>query len=130
MDSNRDHKKIISEEVVIPVVKENLTIDTSSTITGTITIQKEVNEQNIEVELTDSTTNYIESRIPFNVVVDEIPQIRTEGDTTIIPVIREEAVVVKRLVLVEEIHLRKEVQNTDRAETVTLREESVRIERN
>lgn len=130
MDSNRDHKKNFSEEVVIPVVKENLTIDTSSTITGTITIQKEVNEQNIEVELTDSTTNYIESRIPFNVVVDEIPQIRTEGDTTIIPVIREEAVVVKRLVLVEEIHLRKEVQNTDRTETVTLREESVRIERN
>jgi stress response protein YsnF len=44
-------------------------------------------------------------RVPVNRVVSEAPGIRRSGDTVIVPVVEEEIVVTKRLVVKEEIHL-------------------------
>ena len=46
-------------------------------------------------------------RVPLNRVVHEIPAVRKKGDTVIVPVVEEEIVVTKRLVLKEEVHLIK-----------------------
>jgi stress response protein YsnF len=40
--------------------------------------------------------------------VDKVPEVRTEGSTTIIPVIKEVAVVEKKLMLIEEIHITRQ----------------------
>ncbi len=68
-------------------------------------------------------------RIPIGRVVDEVPPVRQEGDVTILPVVEEEIVVVRRLVLKEEVHLRC-VRTTERhVETVSLREQVVTVTR-
>jgi stress response protein YsnF len=46
-------------------------------------------------------------RVPVNRLVETEPQTRQEGDVTIIPIIEEVLVVEKRLLLKEEIHIRR-----------------------
>ncbi|MFP5077049.1 YsnF/AvaK domain-containing protein [Rhizobium sp. YIM 134829] len=61
--------------------------------------------------------------------IETVPEVRIEGDTTIIPVVEEILVVEKRLVLVEEIFVRR-VETTEDVEVpVTLRKQSVTVER-
>lgn len=67
-------------------------------------------------------------RHPVGREIETVPDVRKEGDVTIIPVVEERAVVVTRLFLVEEIHLRR----TRRTETVevpvTLRRQRAVVE--
>ncbi len=60
---------------------------------------------------------YEVTRVAIDRQVDTAPVIRTEGDVTIVPVLEEVLVVEKRLVLKEEIHLRRRV-STDTVESV------------
>ena len=54
---------------------------------------------------------------------------RTEGDTTIIPVVEEIIEVQKRLFLKEEIHIRRETTREEVAVPVELRKERAVVER-
>jgi len=60
-------------------------------------------------------------RVPIGRTVEAVPPIREEGDTTILPVVEEVVVVERRLVLKEEIRIRR-LRSTERhQEVVTLR---------
>jgi uncharacterized protein (TIGR02271 family) len=62
-------------------------------------------------------------------VITDLPEAREEGDTLVIPVVEEELVVTKRLVLKEEIHLVKR-RTTERSnQQVTLHSEHAEIAR-
>ena len=68
-------------------------------------------------------------RVAIGQVVDVAPPVREEGDVTIIPVVEEVVVVERRLILKEEIHMRR-VQHTEQhRETVTLRRQEALITR-
>ncbi len=67
-------------------------------------------------------------RVPVGRVVQEAPQTRQEGDTLIVPVLEEVLVVEKRLVLKEELHIRKRSSERVEQQTVRLRSENVEIE--
>ena len=54
---------------------------------------------------------------------------RQEGDTTIIPVVQEIVVVERRLVLKEEVRMRRVITNERHQETVVLREQEALITR-
>ena len=83
--------------------------------------------QIFEVDLLDSEV--VVERVTVGRVVDAIPEIRQEGDVTILPVVEEELVVLRRLVLREEVHVRR-VQTTRRhVETVSLREQQAVVTR-
>ncbi|KQS75186.1 hypothetical protein ASG25_20725 [Rhizobium sp. Leaf384] len=69
------------------------------------------------------------SREPIGKEVDRIPQLRVEGDVTIIPVVEEIVVVEKRLVLVEEIRIRRLATSEDVQIPVTLRKQRAVVER-
>ncbi|MFD1693079.1 DUF2382 domain-containing protein [Azotobacter chroococcum] len=58
-----------------------------------------------------------------------IPQVRQEGDVTVIPVLEEVLVVEKRLVLKEELRVRRVVHEEPHSVPVTLRREQVTVER-
>lgn len=68
-------------------------------------------------------------RVPVGREVAEAPPVRTEGDVTIVPVLEERLVVEKRLVLVEELHLRRTVHSERVELPATLRRTRVEIER-
>jgi stress response protein YsnF len=57
------------------------------------------------------------------------PAVRQEGDTTIIPVLREVLVVEKRYELVEEVHVTKKKTVVPHVQEITLRKEVVEVER-
>ena len=73
---------------------------------------------------------YDVERVPVNQVVDTPPPaMRYEGDTTIIPVLREVLVVQKRYEITEEIRItRRRTENTE-TQNISLRKENVHIER-
>ena len=59
----------------------------------------------------------------------EAPAARVEGDTTVIPVVEERLVVVKRLVLVEEVRVRHVLERQVVSEPVVLRRQRAVVER-
>ncbi len=59
----------------------------------------------------------------------EPPEIRTEGDLTIIPVVEERLIVEKRLFLVEEVHVRRVTGVEHIEQPVMLRRQRVEVDR-
>jgi stress response protein YsnF len=67
--------------------------------------------------------------VPVDRVVETAPETRTEGDVTIVPVLEEVLVVEKRLVLKEELHIRRRVETETAEVPVTLRKQRAIVER-
>jgi uncharacterized protein (TIGR02271 family) len=112
----------------IPVIEEKVKVTKKVVETGTVHISKRVNEEDVDVEVPYVYEDVDIERIPVNKYVDTPPPaIRQEGDTTIIPVLKE--VVVKRLVLVEELHVTKRKVKKQASQHMTLRSEEVSVKR-
>ena len=113
--------------IKIPVIEEYLEYDTQRYPTGTVRIAKRVQEDIVEVDETLSREEVNVERVPINQYVDTAPPVRHEGEVMIVSVLQE--VMVKRLLLVEELHIRKTVQTDTDTREVTLRKETVHIHR-
>jgi uncharacterized protein (TIGR02271 family) len=118
------------EEVAsIPLVEERLEVSTKNVETGRVRVRIGVEEREERVR-TELTRDDVEiRRVPRNEPVTELPGVRLEGDTTIIPVVEEEIVVEKRLILVEEIHVVRRTERVMEEIPVTVRSETAEIER-
>ena len=68
-------------------------------------------------------------RVPIGRTIEVVPSISQEGDTTIIPVVEEIVVVERRLVLKEEVRIRRVSTKEQHQETVVLRQREVLITR-
>ena len=95
------------EDVVIPVVEEEVVAGAKAVKTGSVRVDKHVEKRIRKVEAPLLHEDVEVRRIPVNRVVNEAPPIRKKGDTVIVPVVEEELIVTKRLVLKEEVHLIK-----------------------
>ena len=80
--------------------------------------RREIKKANVEVALVTGTREQLIDeeltqvrveieRVPIDRVVDVVPPILREGDITIIPVVEEIVVVERRLVLKEEVRVRR-----------------------
>ena len=113
----------------LSIAEEELHIEKRQVATGRVTVRTttEVSEEVARATLAGESVEV--TRVPVNREIDAAPSIRTDGEVTIIPVVEEVIVVEKRLVLKEEIHLRRTVTREDVAVPVKLRKERVIIER-
>jgi stress response protein YsnF len=69
------------------------------------------------------------TRVPVDREIDRAPEIRTENGVTVIPIVEEILVVEKRLVLKEELHVRRQ-ETTEIVEVpVTVRRQRAVVER-
>jgi uncharacterized protein (TIGR02271 family) len=119
-----------TEEVAaIPLVEERLEVGKRRVESGRVRVRVAVDtrEEIVPAELDRDEVEV--RRVPRNVAVSELPGVRLEGDTTIIPVVEEQLVVEKRLVLVEEIHVVRRTRTTVEEIPVALRSERAEIER-
>lgn len=119
-----------AEEVAtIPLVEERLAVSKRPVETGRLRVRVAVDEreERVPAELTHDEVEI--ERVPRNIAVAELPAVRLEGGTTIIPVVEEQLVVEKRLVLVEEIHIHRRTATTVEEIPVVLRSERAEIER-
>ena len=122
-------KLIITERETIPVVKEHLVVDTLKTVTGEVNIELTTAEEAVNIPLPTLSTTYREERVPVDMIVQAVPPVREEDGRIIVPIVREETVVIKRLRLVEEIHLVREQIKTERTEEVILRRQEATVRR-
>ncbi len=119
---------MLADSEVIPVLRETVRITKREVETGRVVVHKTVAERDEAVEMLLKRTDVSVERIPVNRVVTEAPGSRQDGDTLIIPILEEVLVVEKRLILKEELHIRKDNSERTVHETVRLRSEEVRIE--
>jgi len=113
----------------LSVVEEKISLTKQAVLTGRVRIatQTETVEHRLPAELSSEEIDVV--RVQVDRRVDVAPQVTTEGDLTIIPVVEERLVVTRELYLREEIHVRR----IRRQETVEIpaetRRQTVRIER-
>jgi uncharacterized protein (TIGR02271 family) len=117
------------EVAAIPLVEERALVTKREVETGRLRVKVAVEErqENLPVELSHDEVEI--ERVPMNQALSQFPSVRLEGSTTIIPVVEEVVVVEKRLVLVEEIHVRRKSRSETSHVPVTLRSERVEIDR-
>jgi uncharacterized protein (TIGR02271 family) len=115
--------------VVFPVMEERLEIDKKEIETGKIRINKEVQEEvhNLKMALLEDHINI--EKVLINQYVETAPPVRYEGDTTILPVVKEVMVVVKKLMLVEEVHITRTQKETIKHQQETTKKENITITR-
>jgi uncharacterized protein (TIGR02271 family) len=123
------NKKIASQEpIVIPVIAEELEVVTREVERLGVRLIKSVTERTETVDVPLMEEHAEVQRVTINRVVDAPPPVRYEGDAMIIPVLEEVLVTEKRLVLREELHVKKWQAQARKPQTVTLRREQVRVE--
>ena len=116
------------KELVVPLASEELRVEKRETSTGKVRVQTLVETADELARATVEEESLDVQRVPVGKVVAEPPGIRTEGDVTIIPVLKETMIVEKRLVLVEEVHIRRTTTSRVVEMPVTLRKQKALID--
>lgn len=129
-------KAVAADETVgnsrtIPVIEETLQVDKVARDQGGYRITKRVQTHE---ELVDEPLRHDDvaiERFPLGLSLkgQALPEPRYEGDTYIVPVIKEVLVTEKQWVLVEEVHITRFSGTHHDPQHVTLRKEEVSIER-
>jgi uncharacterized protein (TIGR02271 family) len=115
-------------EEVLPLLHEELRVEKRN-VTGKVRVRTIVDTVE-EIARADLEEERVEvTRVPIDREVNAPPAVRTEGDVVIVPVLEEVLVVEKRLVLKEELHIRRNVARENFEVPVTLRKERAVIER-
>lgn len=117
------------EVAAIPLAEERVAIGKRQVESGRVRVRIGVEEREelVPAELARDAVEI--KRVARNTPLSELPAVRVEGTTTIIPVVEEQLVVEKRLVLVEEIHILRHSETHREQVPVRLRSERVEIER-
>ena len=113
----------------IPLVEEQVHVSKRAVETGRVRVRTITEERQALVrdELVKGEVQV--ERVTLDIPVDDMPDVRTEGDTIVVPVVEEVLVVEKRLILREEIRIRRLAHVEPFQQEVTLRSQQAVIER-
>ena len=118
-----------NDQVVVPLHAEEVSVAKRRVVTGQVkvgTITRE-SEQLVE-ELLEHEHVEVE-RTAIGKQVDKAPPVREEGDTLIIPILEEIVVVERRLLLKEEVRIRRTREKQPYQERVVVRKQEAVITR-
>lgn len=115
------------QSVTVPVVQEQVNVGKEKVQTGSVVVQIVPQVQNEHVHMPLAEEHVEVERIPVNEFVAAPRPIREEGDTTIIPVYDEVLVVERRLLLREEVRVRRQRVVREEEHDIPLRTEEVHI---
>lgn len=113
----------------IPLHTEEISIQRQQVANATVQVSTVTREQEqfVDQELTHERIEI--ERLPIGRQIDAVPSVREEGDTTILPVVEEIVVVERRLILKEEVHIRRVQVTEHHRETVMVRQQDAVITR-
>ncbi len=120
-----------AEGTVIPVVQEVPLVSKRTVQTGRVRVEKTVSEREVVVDepLLRHEVRIERTSIGRDVsAAEELPRIRYEGETMVVPVLEEMPVVVRRIILTEEIRITRVQREVRNPQTVEVRVEQVSIE--
>lgn len=116
-------------ETIIPLLEEELSVAKRVVETARVSVSRVThNHEQMVDEILQHEKVEVE-RVPMDRPIETMPSIRQEGDVTIIPVVEEVLKVERRLVLKEEVHIRR-IKTTERhQERVMLRRQEALVSR-
>lgn len=130
MTSDKVELRRAPPDSTVELLEEKATVAIHDVTTGRVRISTEVEtfEQIVHAALQTDVVDV--TRVSRNIpVVGPPPEARTEGDVTIIPVFEEILVVEKRLMLKEELRIRRRTDEETIQLPVTLRRQTASVER-
>ncbi|RKQ41619.1 DUF2382 domain-containing protein [Enterobacter sp. R1(2018)] len=130
MSNENDSEKDMSQPPkTVSLAEERVELGTRKVVDRRIRITRttRADEKLIETELTHEDA--LIKRVAKNEAVKpgNIPQVRQEGEVTIIPVIEERIEIIKHYFLTEEIHVIKKRRKETHQENITLRSQEINI---
>jgi uncharacterized protein (TIGR02271 family) len=115
--------------IIIPVIQEQVIIEKEVVETGKVKVSKTVSEETASLNIPLIQESYDVQRRPVKEVLDTPPGIRYEGETIVVPVMREILIVEKKYELIEEVRLTKRTSSVPHIQEITLLKEHVHVER-
>ncbi|MGB6193012.1 MAG: DUF2382 domain-containing protein [Terracidiphilus sp.] len=125
-DKNEDNSV---DQIIIPLHAEEVSIGKEHIATGCVKVSTVTHSRQQIIEQLLQSERVVVERVPVGKVVARAPDVRTEGDVTIIPVVEEAIVVQRQLVLKEEFRIRKIRQTHNYQVGVVLRQQHAVITR-
>jgi stress response protein YsnF len=117
------------QEIVVPLCEEQASIAKRRIVTGRVQVSRVTCEHEQLLEETLAREQVEIERIPIGKPVEVLPSIREEGDTIVIPIVEEILVVERRLLLKEEVRVRRVRSQESHRERVKLRRQEAMITR-
>ncbi len=114
---------------VIPLVEEQLRTGKRVVQTGKVRLRKVVDEYETALDETLALRTFDVERVQLNAPVESAPGIRHEGTTTVYPVVEEQLILTRQLVLKEEIRVTQRDAERHDTRPVVLRRERIEVER-
>ena len=113
--------------IVVPLLTEELSVAKQQVVTGRVQISTVTREEAALVNEMLASEHVEIERVPVGKAVDHAPAVREEGDTLIIPVVEEVLVVERRLLLKEEVRVRRVREEARHQERVNVRRQEVTV---
>ncbi len=117
----------MSGEMTLRLHAEDMQVTRKTREVGSVSVSitTDVRDHAIDEVLTSTAVSV--SRIPVGRVVDRMPESRQDGDTLIVPVVEEVAVI--RFLIREEIHVTRTISTRRHQDVVSLRTERATVAR-
>jgi uncharacterized protein (TIGR02271 family) len=115
--------------IVVPLLAEDVSIAKQSCTTGCVEVSIVTRQREHLVDEVLACESVEIERVPVGQIVERAPQVREEGDTLIIPVMEEVLVLERRLILKEEVRVRRVRTTRKHQECVQLRRQEATITR-
>jgi uncharacterized protein (TIGR02271 family) len=122
-------KKKDEKHVIVPLHAEEFMVAKRRIVTGRTRISTITRQQEKLVEELLARERVEIERTPIGKPLEHVPAVREEGDTLVIPVVEEVLMVQRRLVLKEEIRVRRVHETERHQERVKLRKQEATITR-
>lgn len=122
-------RKPEDQSLRIPLLEEGIQVAKQGVDGDSVTVETLTDETVEWVRETVLNENVSIERVPVGREVDDPPRVREENGVTIIPVVREVLRIQKQLMLVEELHIRREQSAQKIEKPVTLRSMRANITR-
>jgi uncharacterized protein (TIGR02271 family) len=113
----------------LTLLAEDLTVGKEAVETGRVRVSKQTHVRHVDVDETLARENAEIETIPIGRQIFEMPPIRQEGDTTIVPIVEEVLHTERRLILKEEIRITRRKTTELFHDRVTLRYQEAVITR-
>jgi uncharacterized protein (TIGR02271 family) len=113
----------------LDLLAEELSVTKETVETGRVRISARTHEREVLIDENLAHESVEIETIPVGRRIDAVPEVRQEGDTTIVSVVEEVLVIERRLMLKEEVRIRR-VRTTERhQEKITLRHQEAIVAR-
>jgi uncharacterized protein (TIGR02271 family) len=113
--------KRAADDATLQLAAEELSVSKETVETGRLRVATRTREREAVIDENLAREHVEIETVPIGLRIDAMPKTRQEGDTTIIPIVEEKLVVERRLVLKEEVRIKRVRTTESHKETVMLR---------